>query len=151
MAVESPVCAAIAIAAADPREDFGESKLVVENLALALGEKDFANVWIAESYAVRAAKVMLKIGQTRNSVIDLSAAQTSIIGATADERAEIQILASQILARLNSPDAQRSIAAAALIETNAIDIRIAALNSLAISANFLRILRSKAFSLALNN
>ena len=130
--------AAIAIAAAGPKEKFAESKLVVANLAQALGETgentNLTNEWVAEDYAVRAAKVMLKLVQTRNRVIDLSAAQTAVINATKDKRAEIQILAGRILAYLDSPDAQRAIAAMALDETNAMDVRISAFNSLAVSA-----------------
>jgi len=130
--------AAIAIAAAGPREKFAESKLVVENLAQALAETgentDLANEWVAEDYAVRAAKVMLKLAQTRNRVIDLFAAQTAVINATKDSRAEIQILAGRILAYLDSPNAQRAIAAMALDESNAMGVRISAFNSLAVSA-----------------
>ena len=130
--------AAIAIAAAGPRENFAESKLVVENLAEALGQAgENTGMWneqLANSYAVRAAKVMLKLRETRNPVIDLSAAQSTLINATRDSRPEIQVLAGRILARLDSPGAQRSIAAMALAETNARDIRISAFNSLAVSA-----------------
>lgn len=132
--------AAIAIAAAGPTERFAESKLVVANLARAIAEPgenaDLANEWVAEEYAVRAAKVMLKLGQTRNRVINLSAAQTAVINATRDSRADIQMLAGQVLAYFTSPDAQRAIAAMALDENNAMDVRITAFNSLATSAKF---------------
>jgi hypothetical protein len=129
--------AAIAITAAGPKENFAESKLVVENLAQALAtdeNADLPNEWVTESYAVRAAEVMLKLAQLRNPVIDLSAAQSALINATKDKRPEVQILAGRILAYLSSADAQRSIAAMALAETNATDVRIAAFDSLAISA-----------------
>jgi HEAT repeat protein len=130
--------AAIAIAAAGPKEKFAESRLVVANLAQALAEPsentELKNEWVAEEYAVRAAKVMLKLGQTRNRVINLSAAQTAIINATMDSRANIQMLAGQILAYLDSPNAQRAITAMALNENNAMDVRITAFNSLATSA-----------------
>jgi hypothetical protein len=130
--------AAIAIAAAGPKEKFPESVLVIANLAQALAEPsentELKNEWVAEEYAVRAARVMLKLGQTRNAVIDLSAAQTAIINATVDSRANIQILAGRILAYLDSPDAQRAITAMALNENNAMDVRITAFNSLATSA-----------------
>lgn len=134
--------AAIAIAAAGPKKDFPESKLVIENLAQAIGqtgeqtEKDIG-VWnqqLANSYAIRAAKVMLELGQTENPVIDLSAAQSTLIKATKDNRLEIQILAGRILAHIDSPSAQRSIAEMALDQSNAMNIRISAFNSLAISA-----------------
>ena len=134
--------AAIAIAAAGPKEDFAESKLVIENLAEALGQtseqtNEKSEMWnkeLADDYAFRSAEVMFKLAQTRNPVIDLSGAQGALINATKDNRAGIQVLAGRILARLDSPDAQRSIAAMALAKTNAMDVRISAFGSLAISA-----------------
>ena len=132
--------AAIAIGAAGPKEGFAESKLVVANLAEALGQNSQAgtagaNGWseeIAENYAVRAAETMLSLAQARNSILDLSAAQLALESAVSDAR--IQVLAGQILAYLNSPGAQRAIAAMALEENNAPDVRISAFNSLANSA-----------------
>lgn len=134
--------AAIAIAAAGPIESFPEGILVVRNLAEALGQKPEAvtentdrwNQQLADSYAVRAASVMLKLAKARNPVIDLSAAQNALISATQDKRPDIQVLAGQVLAHLDSPDAQRSIADMALTETNAMAVRIEAFESLAVSA-----------------
>jgi len=132
--------AAIAIGAAGPKEGFAENKLVVANLAEALGQGSQtpaggANGWseeIAENYAVRAAEVMLSLAQARNSVLDLSAAQPALESAVSDKR--IQVLAGQILAYLDSPGAQRAIAAMALDANNAPDVRISAFISLATSA-----------------
>jgi hypothetical protein len=127
--------AAIAIAAAGPKEKFAESKLVVENLTEALEQKDEGQETMdANSYALRAAEVMLKLAQTRNPVIDLSAAQSTLIDATKNKRVEIQVLAGQILASLNNSEAQRAIAAMALAESNTMDVRISAFDSLANSA-----------------
>ncbi len=134
--------AAIAIAAAGPKESFPENKLVADILAQALGENAdkmdenmvLKNKWVAESYPLRAAEVMLKLAQTRNPVIDLSAAQSALVNATRDKRPEIQTLAGQILAHLAGPDAQRAIAAMALVETNGMDVRLSAFDSLAVSA-----------------
>lgn len=134
--------AAIAIASAGPKEKFPERSLVVKNLAEALGQdtKDVAespdkwNTEIADSYALRAAKVMLKLAETRNPVIDLSAAQNTLISAIMDNRPQIQMLAGKILARQNNVNAQRAIADMALDETNPMDVRVAAFNSLAVSA-----------------
>jgi len=136
--------AAIAIAAAGPKEKFHESKLVIINLAEALSqsseqitqESDSWNGRLADGYALTAAGVMLKLAETNNAVIDLSLAQQILIDATSDKRAQIQILAGRILARLTSPNAQRAIAQMALLETNAVEIRIAAFNALAASAKF---------------
>ena len=132
--------AAIAIGAAGPKEGFAENKLVVANLAEALGQGSQAsaggaNGWsqeIAENYAVRAAEAMLSLAQARNSVLDLSAAQPALESAVSDKR--IQVLAGQILAYLDSPGAQRAIAAMALEANNTPDVRIAAFVSLATSA-----------------
>jgi len=132
--------AAIAIGAAGPKEGFAESKLVVANLAEALGQNSQtaaggANGWseeIAENYAFRAAEAMLSLAQARNSVLDLSAAQPALESAVSDKR--IQVLAGQILAYLDSPGAQRAIAAMALEANNTPDVRIAAFISLANSA-----------------
>jgi len=136
--------AAIAIAAAGPKQKFAESKLVARVLAQAIAEGQTAkhvsentgllNEGLANSYAVRAAEVMLKLAQTRNPVIDLSTTQSALVNATKDKRPEIQILAGRILAYLDSRDAQHSIAAMALIETNAMSVRVSAFNSLAVSA-----------------
>lgn len=132
--------AAIAVGAAGPTEGFAESKLVVANLAEALGQNSQngaagANGWsdeIAENYAVRAAETLLSLAQSRNTILDLSAAQPALESAISDTR--IQVLAGQILAYLNSPGAQRAIASMALDENNAQDVRISAFNSLATSA-----------------
>jgi hypothetical protein len=134
--------AAIAIAAAGPKQAFPQSKLVVANLADALAQSseqpsDNIPMWngsLADVYALRAAKVMLKIAQTRNPVLDLSPAQNALIAATKDKRVEIQMLAGQILAYLNTPEAQQAIAAAAMAESNSKDIRVTAFGSLAVSA-----------------
>ena len=128
--------AAIAISLAGPVEQFKESSLVVNNLAEAVsasaGEK-----WpkdTADTYAIRACDAMLKLAQTRNKAIDLSAALSQLVSATADSRDEIKIFAAQILAYLSSPDAQRAIADMAIKDSNETEVRIAAFDSLAVSA-----------------
>jgi HEAT repeat protein len=132
--------AAIAIAAAGPQIDFPEKKIVMMNLAEILAQdnnteqSDRWNAELANSYAFRAAEVMLKLAQTRNRVIDLSDALDTLIDATNDERQGIQVFAGQILARLDSPNAQRAIAAMALSEKNDAEVRILAFAALSISA-----------------
>jgi hypothetical protein len=135
--------AAIAIAAAGPKQAFPESKLVVANLTEALAQSseqptdDNTPMWngeLADLYAVRAAKVMSKLAQTRNPILDLSAAQDALVTATKGKRTEIQMLAGQILAYLNTPVAQEAIAAMAMAEGNSKDVRMAAFGSLAVSA-----------------
>lgn len=131
--------AAIAIANAGPRDTFNESRLVVQNLGEALGpsSQQAAEAWspeLADEYALRAAGSLLKVAVSRNPVIDLSLAQPALIAATKDPRQQIQILAGQILAYLNSPNAQRAIAEMALNGANDMDVRIAAFDSLGASA-----------------
>jgi len=134
--------AAIAIAAAGPKERFAESKLVAEILAEALAQSyeqtnENMGLWneqLADSYTLRAARVMLKLSETRNPVIDLYAAQGALISATMGNRPEIQILSGRTLAWLDSPDAQRATAAMALNGNNDLNVRILAFNSLATSA-----------------
>ncbi|UCG57906.1 MAG: HEAT repeat domain-containing protein [Phycisphaerales bacterium] len=133
--------AAIAMAAAGPVQRFPESRLVVTNLADAIsqrngsaGDTDRWNQELADSYALRAAEVMLKLAESRNAVVDLSLAQAALLGATEDERPEIRILAGGILAYLDSPAAQRAITAMALDAGNDLNVRIPAFDSLAVSA-----------------
>ena len=134
--------AAIAIGSAGPKENFAESKLVTTHLASALGETsegvteetDLWNAQSADSYALRAAQVMLRLVLSRNPVINLASAQSALINGTKDKRPQIQVLSGQVLAGLESPDAQRSIAAMALAETNSVEVRIYAFNSLSASA-----------------
>jgi len=132
--------AAIAIATAGPTIEFAESKLVTENLAEALDQNEKiedSQLWpqqLADSYALRAAAAMLNAAQSRNKIINLAGAQSALISATKDEREQLQILAGQVLAYLNSTDAQRTIAAMALDERNSMEVRIAGFDSLATSA-----------------
>jgi len=134
--------AAIAIAEAGPVQMFPERKIVVQNLSEAIAQPtelriEDTGTWnkeLAHSYAVRAASVMLKLSQTRNRVIDLSAAQSALVNATKSGQADIQILAGRVLAHLESPDAQRTIASMALEQSNRMDVRIAAFDALAESA-----------------
>jgi hypothetical protein len=129
--------AAIAVAAAGPNQPFPESKLVVANLAEAISQSaeqaaDNTPMW-NDLYALRAAKAMLAIAQSRNRILDLSPAEGALIAVTKDKRAEMQMLAGQVLAYLNTATAQQAIAAMALSEENSREIRIAAFNSLAAS------------------
>jgi hypothetical protein len=134
--------AAIAIAVAGPNQPFAESRLVVTNLAEAIAQSSetpetSTPMWsgaLADTYAKRAAGAMLKVAQSRNRILDLSIAQSALIEATKDKRAEIQMLAGQVLAYLNTPQAQLAIATMALFEDNSKEIRVAAFGSLADSA-----------------
>ncbi len=131
--------AAIAIANAGPRQEFTESRVAVQNLAEALsrGGRQTApqpgELWtpdLADSYALRAVQAMLKLAVSHNPVVDLSLAQPALIAATRDPQQEIRVLAGQVLAYLNSPNAQRAIAEMAMDTGNDMTVRIEAFNSL---------------------
>ncbi len=113
--------AAIAIGNAGPRQEFVESRVVVQNLAeaLARGGQQTASTeqWtpeLAESYALRSVQAMHRLAVSRNPVIDLSLALPTLVEATKDSQQEIQVLAAEVLAYLNSPNAQRAIAEMAM-------------------------------------
>ncbi len=128
--------AAIAIALAEPTEKFPESEYVIKNLAATITDTTGEN-WSVEqndSYAIRAAQALLKLAETKNAAVDVSAALDALVKTTGDSRDEMKIIACQILAYLSSPDAQRAIAELALKEGNAVEIRIAGFESLAVSA-----------------
>ena len=130
--------AAIAIAGAGPRERFAESAVAVRTLAEAVrmvgADEPGWTQESAQTYSLRAGQVMLRLAQSRNPVMDLSAAPGALVDATADSRPEMQILAGKVLAYLDSPDAQRAIATMSLDESRTMDIRISAFRSLALSA-----------------
>ena len=128
--------AAIAIAQALPTSGFVGSEKIVENLSEAILEKDAEQLRqeLAAQYALRAIQAMEKLALTHNPIVNLSKAQDALIQVTASGRAEMQTLAAEVLARLESPQAQRAIAQMALSDKNSEAVRIAAFGSLAISA-----------------
>ena len=128
--------AAIALALAGPSEDFTGSELIVENLSAAISEtgtEDFP-AEKADPYALRAVSAMLNLAVSRNAIVDLSEAREALVDATKDSRMQMQLISSQVLAYLQSPDAQRAIAAMALNVDNSMTVRTTAFLSLATSA-----------------
>ena len=128
--------AAIAIGGAGPRSEFIGSKLIVENLAEAVGRKGAEELGddLSDEYAIRAARVMNELAVKRNEVVDLLQGLGVLLEATRSSWSEMQNLAGEVLARLASPDAQRAIADMALSADNSADVRKYAFGSLAISA-----------------
>ncbi|MHC4125460.1 MAG: HEAT repeat domain-containing protein [Planctomycetota bacterium] len=136
--------AAIAIALAGPTQMFPERAFVIKNLAEALNgsannnqadQQPAMSNELADRYAIRAIRVMLKLAETKNPVIDLNQAKDALIKVVKwDNRKRIKLGAAKILAYLRSPDAQRAIAGMALAEDNDMKMRIAAFRSLAVSA-----------------
>jgi len=128
--------AAIAFAEANPVNEFVGSGLIVENLSQAvLGQNlDEIGDETAQTYALRAVKAMYKLALVRNRVVDMSVAQPALIEVTQKSTPEMRMLAAQVLAYLQSPEAQRAIAAMAMNEQNDNEVRISAFGSLALSA-----------------
>jgi HEAT repeat protein len=128
--------AAIAVGQAGPNSEFVGSKKIVENLAEAITDTGLQDLGreMTDSYATRAIQVLLSLAETRNKIVDLTAAQEALIQATKDPRTPIQTFAGQVLSHLPSPDAQRAVAAMGLLESNTPEVRIAAFHSLAVSA-----------------
>jgi HEAT repeat protein len=128
--------AAIALALAGPSSDFTGSELIVENLSAAIsetGSEEFA-AEKADAYALRAVASMLNLAVSRNTIVDLSEGREALVGATKDSRMQMQLISGQVLAYLQSPDAQRAIATMALNVDNSMDVRTTAFLSLATSA-----------------
>lgn len=128
--------AAIAFAEANPVNDFVGSDLIVENLAAAVLGQDIDAIGpeTAQNYALRAVGAMYKLALVRNKIVDLSTALSALIEVTQKSSPEMRVLAAQVLAHLESPEAQRAIATMAMDKENDNGVRIAAFNSLALSA-----------------
>jgi hypothetical protein len=128
--------AAIAFAEANPITEFVGSDKIVENLAAAVLEEgaDEIGAELGAAYALRSVKAMYKLGLVRNRLVDLSKALPALIQVTEKSSPEMRMLAAQVLAYLQSPEAQRAIAAMAMSEQNDNTVRISAFDSLAISA-----------------
>ncbi len=128
--------AAIAIALALPTHGFTGSEMIVKNLSEAVLEKGSGELGteLSAKYAFRAIRAMQTLALTQNKIVDLSEAMGALIEATTSPNAEMQILAADVLARLESPENQRAIATMALSDKNLPEVRVAAFGSLAISA-----------------
>lgn len=128
--------AAIAFAEANPVNEFVGSELIVENLAAAIREEGAGELGteLATDYAFRAINAMYKLALVRNRVVNLSEALPALITVTESSGPQMQILAAEVLAYLESPQAQRAIAAMGLHAQHTNEIRIAAFNSLTRSA-----------------
>lgn len=128
--------AAIAFAEANPVIEFVGSDLIAENLAAAVRQEGAEEISAetAEVYALRAVKAMQKLAMVRNQIVDLSVALPALIEVTEQSNPQMQVLAAEVLAHLESPDAQRAIARMAMLDANDATVRIAAFGSLALSA-----------------
>ena len=128
--------AAIAFAEANPVIDFVGSDLIVENLAEAVLGQDIDAIGpeTAQNYALRAVSAMYKLALVRNRIVDLSTALPALIEVTQQSSPQMRVLAAQVLAYLESPEAQRAVAAMSMDEQNDNAVRVSAFGSLALSA-----------------
>lgn len=128
--------AAIAFAEANPVNDFVGSALIVENLSEAVLGKDAEEIGAeaTHAYALRAVGSMYKLALVRNRIVDLSVALPALVEVTQQSDPQLKVLAAQVLAYLQSADAQRAIAVMAMADQNDNVVRISAFGSLALSA-----------------
>ena len=128
--------AAIAFAEANPVNDFVGSAQIVDNLAQAVLGQDVDGIGpdVAKAYALRAVQAMYKLALVRNRIVDLSTALPALVEVTQKSDPQLKVLAAQVLAYLQSADAQRAIAAMAMDESNDNPVRMDAFKSLALSA-----------------
>jgi len=98
--------------------------------ALALDEKT------ASEYAMRAAALLNKLAISRGQVLDLLVAQPTLIASLDDQRPDLAKAAAAVLGLLNSPEAQRALAAKAVEDKLADDLKISMFKSLGVSAKF---------------
>lgn len=129
--------AAIAICSAGPRGRFGESGIVVSNLAEAVSKGIEASADdAARTYGLRAVRALAAVAASSNPAFDLSAAQAALVKATLAPVPELKILAAQTLAYVDSPAAQQAVAAMSLDAANDMDTRIAGFEALAVSGKY---------------
>jgi CheY-like chemotaxis protein len=84
----------------------------------------------ASTWAVKAADAIRTLGLTNNPVLDVQYTRTSLIGALADKRGEVQIAAAGALAMMDASEAQRAVATLAVSGQANEKVRIAAFGSL---------------------
>jgi len=88
----------------------------------------------ALEYATRALSLLNEVALGASNVFDVLDAQAALIQALNDQRSTIVTQASQVLARINTVEAQQAIADAALDIARPTEARVDLLNSLAASA-----------------
>jgi len=122
--------AAIAIAQAGPRGQFGESDMVVKNLTAAIAD----GLENQDAYVARSIAALRSVTDQRNQAFNLLLAQGALLAATRSNNAEYKVMASQALAGVHSTTAQEAIAAVALDDRNELATRISGFQSLAEAA-----------------
>lgn len=90
----------------------------------------------ASANALRAARLLGKLAMSKGQVMDLSVAQPALLGALNSPSADLTRASGNVLAYLNSKDAQAGLTAKALDDKTADDLKISLLNDLATNAKF---------------
>lgn len=88
----------------------------------------------AMGYATRSLELLSEVALAADNVFDVLDAQAALIKALADQRSSIVLLASKVLAQVDTAEAQQATADAALDIARTTDVRVGLLNSLAQSA-----------------
>jgi hypothetical protein len=88
----------------------------------------------ASNYALRAAELLQKLALSNQQVLNLGAAEQTVLAALNDPRPDVVKAAGAALALMNSQTGQSALLYAALNEKAADDVKISLLKSLAVSA-----------------
>jgi hypothetical protein len=91
---------------------------------------------LAESYAQRAAAVLEKLAISRGQVLDVGVAANNLMRALDDTRAQIAISSANVLAMINTKEAQAAVAGKSLDDKANDDLKAAMFKALAKSAKF---------------
>jgi len=91
---------------------------------------------MAESYAQRAAALLEKLAISRSQAVDVSVAANPLMRALEDPRPQIAVSSANVLAMINSKEAQGAIAAKSLDDKANDELKIATFKALAKSAKF---------------
>jgi hypothetical protein len=110
-------------------------KTEIDN-ARAKGQSVRLDPALATDYALRAGELLSRLAISRGQVLDLSAAEQTLLAALNDARPEIVKSAGNVLGLLNSKSAQPGLLATASAEQTADDVKISLYRSLASNAKF---------------
>lgn len=105
-----------------------EQKILAENNAKAFDQEK------ADEYAVNAANVIRILALTNNKILSLATIEDALLKAVYDKRTEIQVAVIEILAHLNSINAQRAVANIIFDNRSDVPTQLLALKNLAISS-----------------
>jgi hypothetical protein len=90
----------------------------------------------ATQYALKAGDLLSKLAISRGQVLDLSAAEQSLLASLSDPRPEIVKAAGNVLGLLNSKAAQQGLLTTAIDEKSSEEVKISLYKSLASNARF---------------